>query len=311
MNFDELNKNLHSKKNNVERRDKEKGKLKKYLIITVIMLTLLPIVIDRFFAHEGYMVWCRWMKIESPMKVGEWFGFLGSYLGVIGTIMIGIVAYWQTHIINKQSEGLSDLQKQMAEMQKEISDFQIHPIIHIKEILLQVENGSNNQLSALQEIDDFYFTIYGIRREREISQPSGTKYILVTISFEDKGIIPTVQCEIPGLKWTIAGKDYNIRISERKQRIYAYDKIYILIDSSDFTIDEGSFFKDLDLHEHYINNGKRGYGWSTIELRIRFTNQKGNWHLYKLICRIKSISGDLKVDSLYLESEEEGSDGTK
>lgn len=227
MNFDELNKNLHSKKNNVERRDKEKGKLKKYLIITVIMLTLLPIVIDRFFAHEGYMVWCRWMKIESPMKVGEWFGFLGSYLGVIGTIMIGIVAYWQTHIINKQSEGLSDLQKQMAEMQKEISDFQIHPIIHIKEILLQVENGSNNQLSTLQEIDDFYFTIYGIRREREISQPSGTKYILVTISFEDKGIIPTVQCEIPGLKWTIAGKDYNIRISERKQRIYAYDKIYI------------------------------------------------------------------------------------
>lgn len=75
----------------------------------MIVLIGIPLIIDRFLVHEVYLVWCRRFDVESPMKVGGWFGFLGSYLGVVGTIIAGIVAYRQVDIINEQNENYNRL----------------------------------------------------------------------------------------------------------------------------------------------------------------------------------------------------------
>ena len=97
------------KKENNEMNDERKKKIKRFLrlsgkaIIVIIIRALIPYLLDRFFAYELYAIWESHMKRESLMEVNEWFGFLGSYLGAVGTIVIGIVAYMQTDIINKQS----------------------------------------------------------------------------------------------------------------------------------------------------------------------------------------------------------------
>lgn len=282
-----------------EKEKKEKRWTLRWLLFIIFILVLIPYLLDRFFAHECYMLWCGMMKIESPMTVGEWFGFLGSYLGAAGTIIIGIIAYRQTHIIDKQNKDLSDLQAQMAKLQKEITDFQIHPIIHIRETGVEVVNDPEKSVMRAKEIEDHYFSIYGQQRNFQ-----GAKYVMFKISFEDRGIIPTVRCVISDIIWEIAGNDYKIELDKDKRTIDAYDKIYILINEDDIKENKkDAFFRDLDLHEHHASNKKYGYGKSILTINIEFVNQKEHSQRYELKYGIISASNayELKADSLFLK----------
>lgn len=272
-------------------------KLKRWLIGVGIGLIFLPIVLDRFFAWKLYMLWCGF-GIRSPRTEAEWFGFLGSYLGAAGTVLIGIVAYWQTHIISKQSEDYNKLQEKVAEMQKEISDFRIHPIIHIKTTTLHVRNDLGQACTAQKELRDYYYVIYGREPDR-----LGTRYIVIEIRFTDKGIIPTVQCEVSDLEWEIAGTRYCFAFDEYKRRIRAYNRIFILIDEYDIAEHTDAFFEAIDLHEHYVNNGKYRYVRSIVKMKLCFTNQKGYQQSYNLHFQIKCTTGGLKVNSMYFERE--------
>lgn len=269
--------------------DREKKKLRKYLFRATIILILIPIGIDRFFAHEWYMIWCNWMREESPMKVSEWFGFLGSYLSVIGSIIIGIIAYWQTHIINKQNEDYSHLQQEIAKIRKDIDVFQTHPIISVSETKIDVVNNLKQRLETKRKIEDYYFTVFGKQ-----SCDSGIRYIMITVQFEDRGIIPTVQCEILDLKWEIAGNEYDIKLDKDKRIMDTYDRIVILIDDNDSIIDKDAFFEDVNMHMYYFNNGKVGYGKSILKLKVCFSNQKEKEQTYDITYRVKS--GDQKLD---------------
>lgn len=230
------------------------------------------------------------MREESPMKVSEWFGFLGSYLSVVGSIIIGIIAYWQTHIINKQNEDYSHLQQEIAKMQKDIDVFQTHPIISVSETKIDVVNNLKQRLETKRKIEDYYFTVFGKQ-----SCDSGIRYIMITVQFEDRGIIPTVQCEILDLKWEIAGKEYDIKLDKGKRIMDTYDRIVILIDDNDSIIDKDAFFEDVNMHMYYFNNGKVGYDKSILKLKVCFSNQKEKTQTYDITYRVKS--GDQKLDS--------------
>lgn len=282
-------------------KNKRKSIVIKVVIVVIVLIVLIgiPLIIDRFLAHEVYLVWCRRFDVESPMKVGEWFGFLGSYLGVVGTIIVGIVAYRQAYTINEQNENYNRLQEKIAEMQKEITDFQLHPIIYIRDTSIKFAWDVTKQLSIQQEIEDYYFCIYG-------KQSTGSKnqYILLNISFDDKGIMPTVQYEIMDFEWKIADNNYQIKLNEFKRKIDAYDKITILIDDSDTISDKDTFFENLDKHINYASNGFYGYDKSILKLKIRFINQKvGNDKTYNIIYRVRSGVNELKPGDPFLKSE--------
>lgn len=284
----------------------QKKKRKKYvgLNITIIaILILIPIILDRFFTYEMYTIWESRIKRESVMNVGEWFGFLGSYFGAVGTIFIGIVAYMQTDIINKQSQHMSTLQVQIGELQKEINVLQLHPIIRIKDTKITVRDNLSQQRLIAGEIEDLHFAIYG-----EHWDSDGIRYIMITINFEDCGLIPTVQCELSNIKWNIAGKIYDISLAKKKRKINTLytDVVKVLIEESDIIAGSDSFFRDIDIHEHNTNNGTVGYEKSTLTLNMRFINQKGNDQTYKLACQISSFYEGLKVDSNFAEFLESG-----
>lgn len=289
---------------------KENGWSIRRFFLIMFILVLIPYLLDRFFAHECYMLWCGKMKVASPMKVGEWFGFLGSYLGAAGTIVIGIIAYRQTRIIDDQNKELSDLQAQMIKLQSDITNFQIHPIVHIRQTELEVVIDSNKSMTRAKEIEDYYFTIYGQKRNFQ-----GAKYVICRISFEDRGIIPTVRCAISDLTWTIAGNGYKIELDEDKRTIDAYDKIYILISENDIKENKkDDFFRDLDLHQHHDSNKRYGYDKSILAINIKFVNQKEFSQVYELKYCIISEDYELKADSLFLKCRKEvenETDGTE
>ena len=279
--------------------DVEKKKLKTYLCIGVPILIVIPLALDRFFAHELYMIWFgSLVKVESPMEVGEWFGFLGSYLGVVGTIIIGIIAYWQANTINQQSKYLNDLQVKIGEIQQEINDFQTHPIIRIKDIKIHAEYDSDMAITIQDNLKDCYYTIYG-----EEWTGDGKHFVLVTISFEDKGIIPTVQCVLNEFEWTIGGNIYSIKLNKSKSKVDTYnDEINILIEDNDILIDSKAFFQDIDLHEHNKNNGSAEHEKSNLALNITFINQKGKQQTYRVKCLTKSVDDGIQAGSVYFKN---------
>lgn len=234
------------------------------------------------------------------MKVEEWFGFLGSYLGVLGTILIGVIAFKQTAIINEQNTKYNELQQQMNILQGQLTDFQIHPIIQIINTSIEVVNDPQKPVTTARDIENYYFAIYGNKMES-----AGTRYIKIKISFEDKGLIPTVECEITKIEWAIASNSYSIQLNGVKQKIGAYDTLNVFIDDKDEISDKEAFFHDLSLHEHFNSNGLNEYDKSILTLTVTFFNQKRYSHPYTLVYWIRSVSGKLAAESMFLRSERE------
>lgn len=286
-----------------------KKKMKKNVSRIVLLLVIFPFLLDRFLAHRVYMLWCQFMKLESPATVGEWLSFLGSYLGVAGTVIIGLVAYWQTSIINRQSEGLNRLQEKVMEMQKELTDFQIHPVIRIKKTEIEIKSGLKGSFIVAKDLEGYYFSVYGQRWTG-----SGSHYVKIRIFFEDKGLIPVAQCEISDIEWKIGDHRYLIELNDIKRKISAYDVVNILVDDNDriyYLTDDSktpckmdTFFADLDLHEHNNTNGYIGYDKSTLILKITYFNQKYS-QSYALTYWIQSDNGSLVFGTPFLKREEE------
>ena len=288
----------------------EKKKLKKYLGIAAAILLIIPIIIDRFLTYKVYMLW-EWMIKDSVMTDGEWFSFLGSYLGVAGTVMIGMIAFWQTHIINQRNEELSNLQKQLSVVHMKMTNFQIHPVIHIKGIELHVEGNSKNFFSNMEKLKNYYFSFYGKKQDDSDVSAIETAYIVIIIEFEDKGIIPADCCEIVNFKWEIADHVYKIMLDCDKKKIHVDDKVCILIDSNDIIENKEQFYDDLDFHKNYQHNIRAGYDISFVELNLKFINQKDYDQNYNLVFWIQSGSQELEVRSFYLDREEKNERGTK
>lgn len=276
--------------------------VKVWSVVTIVVLSF-PVIVDRLLTHQCYSLLFQigWMKEPSILDESDWFSFLGSYLGAIGTIVIGMIAY-------QQSQRLGELQEQVNQMQKEITKFQMHPIIAVKKTKIKIRINSNQPITIQDEIEDHYFSVYG-----KTLGHSGIRYIMIRISFEDKGIIPTIQCVIRQLTWEVAGHRYCIRFDGEKGKLNTCDEIRILIDDDDvfldkldrdaFSTDKDAFFRDWIDHRDYSQNGGEGYNKSILALELCFTNQKGNPRTYEFMYHIRS-DDVLKIGAPFIDIKE-------
>lgn len=220
---------------------------------------------------------------------------LGSCLDVDEMVIIVLVAYWQTSIIYRQSDDLNRLQEKVMEMQKELTDFHIHPVIRIKKTEIEIKSGLKGSFIVAKDLENYYFSIYGQKRTG-----NGSHYVKIRIFFEDKGLIPVTQCEISDIEWKIGDLRYLIELNKFKKKIQTYDVVNILVDDNDriyYLTNESktpckmdTFFADQDLHEHNNTNGYIGYDKSTLTLKITYFNQKYS-QSYNLSYYILSVSG--------------------
>ena len=81
----------------------------------VLVVIILPFVIEKIILSEAIFPFN--VSVTFPKDV--WFGFMGSYLGAIGTIVLGYIAFYQ----NKKYKELSDQsEKRFWELQEEIKE---------------------------------------------------------------------------------------------------------------------------------------------------------------------------------------------
>lgn len=77
--------------------------VKKYKLF-IIILALIPIITILVFAILEYAL----HKID--MKAAEWAAFIGTILGYLGTVFLGILALWQNEKANYINQQISDSQ---------------------------------------------------------------------------------------------------------------------------------------------------------------------------------------------------------
>lgn len=95
--------------------------IKKYLKKIIIFLFFILCIVAFPFIVEKIILCETIFPFDLPIDFSKevWFGFIGSYLGAIGTIVLGYIAFYQ----NKKYKELSDQSEQnFLELQQEIKE---------------------------------------------------------------------------------------------------------------------------------------------------------------------------------------------
>ena len=177
------------------------------IIVALIILLILPFGIEWLLYNTSILPF----DITSKFSYEVWFGFIGSYLGAIGTIILSSVALFQ----NKKYKELSDqTETQALSLQNEIKQLN-EKIVELIEINTKLEVAKyhpvltdmrqiywNTSFSKLDEWLDisngsFQITYSFLQTEFPISIPEIFKnHKTLTITLKNDGVtaIKNLQC---------------------------------------------------------------------------------------------------------------------
>lgn len=130
------------------------------LIVVLLVLILMPFVIENIIYDETTF------PFNLPIKISRegWFSFTGSYLGAIGTVLLGVLALWQTkkykeasdktdetfHILQEKIKELVQTNTDLAEENKSIQE-NIKSIIEKNTSFVEMSKDLQTDLKSLTE----------------------------------------------------------------------------------------------------------------------------------------------------------------
>ena len=136
-------------------------------IIAILLVIVLPFLIENIILCESVAPF----NAEISFSKETWFGFIGSYVGAIGTIVLGYIAFYQ----NKKYKELSDeseerylaLQEEIKELTKKsvclidlnsrIEEAKYYPIL--SDIYHSFENIKGDNIGEFFDMDNDSFQI--------------------------------------------------------------------------------------------------------------------------------------------------------
>lgn len=263
-----------------------KGKGKWALGLGVFLIIAIPIWLDQIILRQWYLV----IPIESARKPDEWMDFLGSYLGVAGTVVVGALAYWQTRVNREQDKAIEgqrqDIENQNQEirrLQAQIAAYQIRPSVNFRDGVLKVYSGNRRQETNKKEYSKIYYSLIG-----EKPSESLLSFIYIKIPFREKGLVPIEKICIVRMEWNIAGRTYSIAPAKVKYAL-VNEEVQILVDSDDKITEPGIEGNDVQrfmdkalTHQENSFIGRYNYDQSQFVIMIKFINQIEKDRIYRL-----------------------------
>lgn len=101
------------------------------MLVLTIILIMFPILIEQIIININKNPF----NIKTVLSNDVWFGFIASYLGAIGTVILGIIAIWQ----NKRY--------------KELSDKSSNEVMHIQKELKELNQRNVKAIETLEKIE--------------------------------------------------------------------------------------------------------------------------------------------------------------
>ena len=258
-----------------KKKDKQQIGKRKYVMLAAFLFCYLCIPFVLNVAFEGN--WYSFMKIPSSFTEKEWFGFLASYVGNIGTIVFGWIAFWQTEIINKQSEFLMQYQKV--------------PVVGFQGVSVEFYRNPPKLESKRNRVENILFKQYGCRKE--ITSDS---FLIVGVDFNPQGLIPVTECVVQKTEWIIKGQTIELELNEEYKTIGMADHLDIVFDNQQLNQEITHFVNCFA----YNQRGLAGYDKCEVILHMTFKNEAAFVQNYKVWCRFNAEDVDEgKIEGLH------------
>lgn len=141
--------------------------------IIVILSFCIPIIINELYkAEKGYV---------TMWEAADVLSFYGSFLSFLGTVILGIVAFWQNHKAHKLNEQLQKLQQA-----------QFVSMVSIKDVMVETRNTSTPKFmnTKMREIDIIDLTM---------NEFDSTQSYHIDVEIKNDSEYPIVQMQVhPG-----------------------------------------------------------------------------------------------------------------
>lgn len=272
------------------------------LALSVFLIIFIPIWLDQVILNKWYIV----LPMESARTADEWMDFLGSYLGVVGTIVAGALAYWQTRVnreqdkeIEKQKQDIEDQNQEIRRLQAQIAAYQILPSVNFRDGTAKVYAGSRRQETNRVKYGKIYYSLSGTEPPESLMS-----FACIRIPFREKGLVPIEEICIKRMEWAIAGRTYAIRPADGKYALMN-GEVQILIDSGDVITEPDTdgatgqmFIDEILIHQENSLIGKYNFDKSRLTIELEFINQIAKPRTYKLDYFIYSNE---KAEKLFLK----------
>lgn len=149
-------------------------------IIVILILLFIPIIIN-----ESYKIGRGYVTMWGAADV---LSFYGSFLSFLGTVILGIVAFWQNHKAHKLNEDFQKLQQEqneknyrLNEQLQKLQQAQFVSMVSINKVIIEKINHSkrgydNTLMSPINTIDltqdaykssENYYIDAGIKNDSE------------------------------------------------------------------------------------------------------------------------------------------------
>ncbi len=119
----------------------------------IIILISVPFFIEKIIMDEKHFPFDLTIELSKE----SWFGFMASYLGAIGTVILGIIAIWQNKRYKELSDKSSNEAKEIQADLKELSKKTVEAIKTLERIELAIYTPI---------IERIPYNFYGITKEK-------------------------------------------------------------------------------------------------------------------------------------------------
>lgn len=123
-------------------------------IIGILILLFIPIIINELYKiGRGYV---------TMWGAADVLSFYGSFLSFLGTVILGIVAFWQNHKAHKLNEDFQKLQQEqneknyrLNEQLQKLQQAQFVSMVSIKDVMVETRSTSTPKFmnTKMREID--------------------------------------------------------------------------------------------------------------------------------------------------------------
>lgn len=261
----------------------------------ILIITGVPFIIEWIIRNETIFPF----NLPIYFSKETWFSFLGSYLGAIGTIVLGIIAL-------KQNKSLSDANSKLSKMQEEYINNLLSPILRMGdsisfEYALPMKDLEKN-------IQDSIDTKFPIVYDKIADQYKTIVcwHTTMKLLIENCSEIPLTYFKVNSFDWEINGNKHSFRCDlinnmSRTTLIQKYNTFNICIVYPDMANPIGSLAKcgeDIQLLiEPPVSETDKG---SKINFEIEVMNQANHKRTFILEIKFYKIERFVMQISEYM-----------
>lgn len=258
------------------------------LLVAIVLLTLFPISLNAIITNKWYLEF----PIDSDLQPTDWFAFAGSYIGAVGTVVCGWVAYRQNKMMTKQQNILDQQHSQMEQLQGILTKYQIVPNPFFGTLTFEIFDEKKSDFKQEDKEKKAYDLTFGERMPDDLGS-----CIWMTIELEMTDIIPICNYQIREITCKIGRESYSLLIPKPVgdsnhdsfiqgyggESLHYHDSIQMMITQKNNLKDSNNIqalFDALGIFCHWKRYPKAGYDSCEWTFEIYLKNQGGHSSTY-------------------------------